>query len=320
MRVAFSYYPLNIRWNHGSAVLSALCRKAGIETEIVPLQPGFTGEGFDWVCCSFVTVHDYLASRSIVDGLRVPKIAGGVYARKGGDIQGFERVCRGEGEKIVDFLLCGDTELFDSQLIDECIDGLADYSGVTGYEFGRGVPCIAGKKLIPYSHSRGCPYKCSFCEMRNLPQTVRIKTNIRNDLAYLKETHKPEMWYFTDETLPYYLEDWRCQIEGNDIPFLSFIRADIKPEELEFLIYNGLHTCAIGIESGDETYRNEVLNKGVTDKQIYETVATLDHYGINRIMLYMRNTPQETVEMQYKTFDMVDRLGGYPMIFEYEVL
>jgi len=320
VRVAFAYYPLNIRWNHGSAVLSGLCKAAGIDAEIVPLYEGFTGEGFDRVCVSYVTVHDYLAAQNIVAGITVPKFAGGIYARKGADIQGFDRVCRGEGARLVDFLLNGDTAVFDSALIDYDIDALPDYSGVTGFEFGRGLPFLNGLKLIPYSHSRGCPYHCSFCETKNMPQVVRVKNNIAADLEYLKDRFSPDLFYFTDETLPYYLPSWRRQLAGNTTPFLSFLRADINPSDLDFLIKNGLHTCAIGIESGNEAYRNEVLNKGVTDEQIFRTVNRLDQYGINRIMLYMRNTPGETDEMRDNTFDMIDRLGGYPMIFEYEVL
>lgn len=320
MRVAFAYYPLNIHWNHGSAVLSAICKEAGIETEIIPLVPGFTGEGFDHVCVSYVTVHDYQASLPLISDIQVPKYAGGVYARKGGIIEGFDHVCRGEGESLVDFFLNGDTTVFDEKLVDKNINIFPDYSGVAGNEFGRGIPFFADKKIFPYSHSRGCPYKCSFCEMRNLPQDVRVKTSIKQDLERIEREFKPELLYFTDETLPYYMESWRDQMVSNYQPFLSFIRADIDPEHLAFLIGHGLTACAMGIESGDEQYRNEVLNKGVTDKQIYQTVNTLDIYGIDRIMLYMRNTPGETPQIQDKTFDMVDRLGGYPMIFEYEVL
>jgi len=319
MRIAFTYYPLYIRWNHGAAVLSALCKEAGIETEIIPLEEGFTGRGFDYVCCSFVTVHDYERSIPIMARIKVPKIAGGVYARKGGKIDGFDYVCRGEGEKLVDFFLSGSTEVFDRQLLDDNINILPDYSGLTGHEFGRGVPFLAGKKMIPYSHSRGCPYRCSFCEVRNLPQKVRVKTSIRDDLEILKR-QSPDMFYFTDETLPYYMRTWRDQFQDNDVPFLSFLRADVQPDHLSFLIDHGLSACAIGVESGDEEYRNNILKKGVKDAQIYRTVDRLDKAGVDRIMLFMRNTPGETDAMKEKTFEMVEALGGYPMIFEYEVL
>lgn len=300
--------------------MSAHCRKAGIGTEIIPLHDGFTGEGFDFVCCSFVTVHDYKAALPYLEKIVVPKLAGGVYARKGAQIDGFDYVCRGEGQRIVDFFLHGDTAVFESALVDDDMDILPDYSGVTGYEFGRGVPFLMGKKMIPYSHSRGCPYKCSFCEMRNLPQTVRIKKSIRQDLEYLRKAYHPELFYFTDETLPYYSKEWRDQFDGNTTPFLSFIRADIEPEHLDFLIKNGLHSCAIGVESGDEEYRNAVLNKGVTNKQIFRTVEALDRAGVERIMLFMRNTPGENILQAMETFDMAEKLGGYTMIFDYEVL
>jgi len=319
MRVAFTYHPFNIPWNHGAAVLSALCQEAGIETEMFPLYDGFTGAGFDYVCLSFVTVHDYLASVPFLAHITQPKLAGGVYSRKGGYISGCDHVCRGEGERLVDFFLRGDTAVFDSQLLDTNINILPDMSAITGYEFGRGIPFLAGKKLIPYSHSRGCPYKCSFCEVRNLPQQVRVKTSIKRDLEILGGM-VPDMFYFTDETIPYYMRSWREQIKDNKTPFLSFLRADIQPAHLDFLIDNGLQACAIGVESGNEKYRNTVLKKGVTDAQIYRTLDRLDRSGVDRLTLFMRNTPQETDEMRYETFDMIDKIGGHSVIFEYEAL
>ena len=144
--------------------------------------------------------------------------------------------------------------------------------------------------------------------------------SVRRDLGRLRQEHDPDMFYFTDETLPYYSERWRDQFEGNHTPFLSFIRADIEKDHLQFLVDNGLIACAIGVESGDEEYRNSVLNKGVSDKQIFETVEMLDKHCVDRIMLYMRNSPGETEEMKIKTLDMVEELGGHAMIHEYEVL
>lgn len=320
MRIALAYYPLHINWNHGCAVLSSFMQRSGIDADIVQLCEGFTGAGYDAVCVNFVTVHDYKAARKICEGIAVPKYAGGVYARKGGQVVGFGKVCRGEGEKLPDFFMYGDESVFDRQLVDDDIDIFPDLSGVTGYEFGRGVPFLEGYKLIPYSNSRGCPYKCSFCEVKNLPRRVRIKTSIRRDLDRLRKEHDPDMFYFTDETLPYYNERWRNQFEGNHTPFLSFIRADIEKDHLQFLVDNGLIACAIGVESGDEEYRNSVLNKGVSDKQIFETIEMLDKHCVDRIMLYMRNSPGETDEMKIKTLDMVEALGGYAMIHEYEVL
>ncbi len=319
MRIAFTWHPFNVNWNHGAAVLSAICNQSGIETELVPLHEGFTGIGFDWVCCSFVTVHDYLASVSIVSKIEVPKIAGGVYARKGGRIEGFDHVCRGEGSTLVDFFLHGDTTVFDKPMLDTDINIMPDYSSVTGYEFGRGLPWLEGRKLVPYSHSRGCPYQCSFCEVRNLDQRIRIKTNIKQDLRQLGH-YNPDLFYFTDELLPYYNRGWREQMEGNQVPFLCFIRGDIQPSHLDFLIDNGAASVVMGVESGDEQYRNNQLNKRLTDKQLYRTVKQLDKRGVHRLTLFMRNTPGETNEMRDATYDMVETLGGDSIIFEYEAL
>lgn len=320
MKVALTYYPMYIKWNHGSAVLAAILHNSGIDTEIIPLYEGFTGDGFDWVVCSFVTVHDYKKSLPIVRGITAKKVAGGIYARKGSVIEGFDYVCRGEGELLPSFFLNGDTAVFDHHHIDTDINIFPDLSGISGHEFGRGVPFLEGYKMIPYGNSRGCPFKCSFCETRNFDQVVRIKNTVRADLLRLAHEHDPDMFYFLDETLPYYSNDWMMQLAGCPRPFLCFIRADIAPPRLEYLISQGMIACAIGVESGSEWHRNIDLKKGVFDGEIYRTVRILDRHNVDRLMLYMRNTPGETDEMREMTFDMVDKLGGYAMIHEYEVL
>lgn len=325
MRVAFTYFPLFVNWNHGSAVLSAHCNAAGIDTMIVPMGLRWRQQldefKPDWVCFSFVTVHDYMMARPFIESAPWPKLAGGVYARKGGEILGgFDHVCRGEGERLPRFLLDGDRSLFEDQLFDENIDIMPDYSGVTGGEFHRNQPFLAGKKIVPYSHSRGCPYRCAFCEVRNLPIRVRVKSSVRADLDVLANRFDPDLFYFTDELLPYYMRGWRRQFSGNRHRFICMIRADIRPEWLHFLIDNGLYGCAFGIESGDERFRNESLRKGVTDSQIFDTVAILNEMGIHYVPFYIDGAPGETEAARAMTSKMRDMVGGLPMTYVYEEL
>lgn len=325
MKVAFTYYPLYVKWNHGAAVLSAHCRAAEIETAIIPMGLMWRKqlEEFnpDWTCFSFVTVHDYEMARPFIDTTTGRKLAGGVYARKGGEISGdFLHICRGEGETLPRFFLDGDDSLFTSNLVDEHLDIMPDYSGVSGNEFHRGSPYLQGKKIIPYSHSRGCPHKCTFCEVRNLPGGVRIKKTVRHDLNALSEEFVPDLFYFTDELLPYYKRRWRDQFKGNQHRFICMIRADIAPHHLEFLIRNGMYACAFGVETGDEQFRNGHLNKGVSDRDIFRTMGILRDSGIYYTPFFMEYAPGETAKMRTKTAKMRIALGGYPITAIYENL
>ena len=325
MRVAFTYYPLFIRYNHGAAVLASHCQDAGIETAIIPMGRKWREQMAEYrpdiTCFSFITRHDYQMARPFIDATQGPKLAGGVYARKGGKIVGdFLHICRGEGESLPKYLVSGDTSLFEHRLFAENIDRMPDYSGVTGYEFDRGYPFLQGKKMIPYSHSRGCPFKCSFCEIQNLPIKIRVKTTIKRDLEELGRRFAPDLFYFTDELLPYYSGRWRRRFAGNRYQYVCMIRADIPPESLHFLIDNGMYACAFGVESGDERFRNDFLNKGVSDRDIYRTVAILQKHGVNYVPFFMERAPGETEEMRAKTVGMRAALGGYPVTAIYEEL
>jgi radical SAM superfamily enzyme YgiQ (UPF0313 family) len=251
-------------------------------------------------------------------------LAGGVYMRKGSRIKKglFDIICRGEAEILPDFFLSGDLTVFKEPYY--CSDistlPLPDYSNVTGYEMDRGLPFLKGLKIMPYSSSRGCPYQCSFCEVRKQKPGIRIKRTVRQDLAFLYDRFKPDLFYIVDELTPYYLPEWRDQIKGNRYPFFCYIRADIKPDVLRFLRANGMMGCAFGIESCDETYRNTILNKGVTDAQLVQTVSFLRELKLPFVPMFMTDTPLETPQTKLKTRVLANTIGGYPIVWEYEVL
>lgn len=326
-KVIFTYYPLAVYYNHACCLLSAICKERGIESYVIPMGEWF-GSSLetirpDYVCMSFVTVHDYERSKPYIEMVKrseIPILAGGVYPRMGEHLPEFDFVCRGEGELLPDFILNGDTTIFDTEYFCEDITKLPlpDYSNVMGNEFKRNSEYLRGKKIIPYISSRGCPYHCNFCVTKLQSKKIRIKNAVREDLEFLHNKFNPDLFHIMDELPPYYKKEWRDQVEGNEYPFFSFIRADIKEDELNFLIKNGLTICSFGVEVGDEEYRNKVLNKGVTDKDIWRTVEILDAYRIPHIAFFM--TGMEPDEVKWKTFDMAENIGGEAIIYQYEGL
>lgn len=328
--ILFSYFPSFVLFNHGAALLTAICKNAGIEADYSALYPGWYDKmkDYDIIGFSFVTDPDYIASIPYMmaanqEGKIV--LAGGTYARRGAYIHPdlVDFVCRGEGENLPDYIINGDTSLFESKQLCENIDALPapDFTHLTGYEFDRGYPFLQRLRIFPYQTSRGCGYhNCSFCDMQFQPKGVRIKHTIREDLELLVNTYRPDLVYLMDTTAPYHLKEWRDQWEGIDIPFQVYIRADISEYELEFLISHGLKFAPFGIESGSEKFRNEVLNKGVTDEDIWRTVSILRKYNVAYAPFFMVNMPGETMEDKMATKDMMNKVGGWPMIFQYQDL
>ncbi len=325
-KIIFTYYPIKVLYNHGAALLSAICKDRGIESHVIPMGDGFKKAvadiGPDYVCMSFVTIHDYEEAIPYIEMIKkagIPILAGGVYMRLADSVsEDFLHICRGDGELLPDFILNGDTKVFDEKHHCEDISILPDYSTVTGNEFDRGMDLFYGEKIIPYSSSRGCPFHCSFCVAQKQSKKIRVKNTIREDLKYLHDRFHPDLFYIMDELPPYYREDWREQMRGNEYRFLSYIRADIKEDELRFLIDNGLSVCSFGVEVGDEDYRNKVLKKGVTDADIWRTVEILKINNIPYLSFFM--TGMEPEEIKIKTFDMAKQVGGESIIYEYEAI
>jgi radical SAM superfamily enzyme YgiQ (UPF0313 family) len=101
---------------------------------------------------------------------------------------------------------------------------------------------------------------------------------------------------------------------------VAYIRADIKPDLLLWLIDRGMKGCAFGVESGDETYRNTVLKKNLTDDQLWNTIEILEKHSIWYSASFISKTPGERMHHQMKTAQMINKIKGYTFLAPYEEL
>lgn len=330
--ILFAFYPLFVRYNHGIALLSSLCKAKGIQTELYVLNDieSFSTYldncAFEHVGFSCVTDQDYQRTIPFISAAaRAGKtiLLGGVYARRNRNIvDEVDYICRGEGESLPDFLLNGDESIFRVPFYCKDLNELPlpDYELFKDIPFDRGMPFLEGKKVLPYYSSRGCPYHCSFCLVKNQPRGVRVRRLVKQDLSIITKKYSPDLIFIGDELLPYYDVEWRDSWNDFYYPFMSYIRADIHPDILIWLISRGLECCSFGIESGDENHRNDILKKSLTDSEIFRTVEILKKYDIPFAPFYMTNTPGETFSIRLKTDKMRDDVGGYPLTFVYENL
>jgi hypothetical protein len=327
-KILFVFYPGHVKFNHGVALLSSLCKKRGIDVSLhLLLHPDDflkeVSKRYDYVCFSITTSNDY---RKVSPFMQVAVeyghnvLVGGTWVRFL-DNTGEHRTCIGEGETLPDFILTGNGELFEGEIFCPDLNSLPlpDYDLFSGYPFERNYGTrVAGMKQLPYFSSRGCPFRCSFCIVNKQPYPLRIRTNVEEDLRRLAEQYKPDSIYFGDSLLPYYSGEWRRSWGDFRFPFFAMIRADVKPDHLEWLIDRGMHTCSFGIESGDETFRNKTLNKQLNDEDIYRTVGILKKHGIEYVPFYIVGAPGEKFTVTRDTIDMKDRVGGVPIVWDYQ--
>lgn len=329
VNILFCFYPLYVEYNHGISLLSALCKQRGIDTSLCILKDmdSFRDavNGKDWIAFSCVTVHDYKLSLPYMIEARklgCRTMLGGPYPRLGTCKDApVDLVCEGEGETLPDFLLSGKDALFKTPLrYEKGLNTLPlpDYQMFQDIPFKR-TELLKGK-VLPYFSSRGCPHRCTFCQIQKQPKGVRIRTKIHEDLTYLKDQYNPDTFFIGDEHLPYYNREWRESWGDFRHPFFAYIRADVPAHILEWLIDRGMIACAFGIESGDERYRNTVLRKNLSDRDIYSTVRMLNRHNVLYSPFYMLGTKGETEAIKAKTISMAQTLGGYPFVWQYEEL
>jgi len=332
LTIPLCFYPLGVKYNGGLALLAAILKDRGIGTDLCMLssESEFLRRLVGWpgpfVCFSAVTHLDYLRS---VPYMRLAKdagktvLVGGTWAGLGRPVDdAVDYICRGDGESLADFFCRGDDRLFRERIVTADLNALPlpDYAMWRGIPFDRGLPETDGLYCLPYLSSRGCPYPCTFCQIRQQAPGMRLRTRCEEDLSRLTAEYHPDLWFVGDALLPYHSEAWRASWGNFRAPFVGYIRADATPDQLGWLIDRGMKGCAFGVESGDEGYRNRVLRKGLTDDEVWRTVDILKRAGCWYVPYFMYGTPGETMAIRTKTARMARTIGRYAVTWAYEEL
>jgi radical SAM superfamily enzyme YgiQ (UPF0313 family) len=174
-------------------------------------------------------------------------------------------------------------------------------------------------KMINYELSRGCPFNCTYCVNGVLKQKYRglgtyhrvkgIDQSIR-ELRELIGRYRFDFIRFWDEdftTVPLryleeYAERYRAEI---GLPFIVYARVDTVTEgKLDLLKAMGCRGIAMGIESGNEEIRNQVLNRKMTNGTIIGKFRLVKSKKIRVSAYNMMGFPFETRETIFDTIEL----------------
>jgi radical SAM superfamily enzyme YgiQ (UPF0313 family) len=167
--------------------------------------------------------------------------------------------------------------------------------------------------IFPIRGSRGCPYKCKFCNF-SPGRTFCLKNadTISQEIAALINTGKVRMIRFTDDNLflnqRYLEEHCRKIIEvGKEIKWTSFIRASsITKDNIHLLKDSGCILAQIGMESGDKSILRE-MNKKDTPENYLRVIELLNIHGISTQLYFIIGFPGETVQTIENTAQLINR-------------
>jgi len=289
-----------------------------------------------------INCGNYMHSLNIIKGIRkslkTPIIIGGPQPTFFPDIiheYGVDIVCRGEGEfPLVDLMnridegakynntenlwIKQDNKRIIKNDIRNLVDPL-DLIPMPDYSVYKDYPIIMNH-LQPFSYViRGCPYSCSYCGnnkyrllykgkgkvvrcfspdriIAELTESLRVFPDAKHVTLAADCFTADEGWI--EELMTKYKEKIR-------IPFSCSYRPEmINEKKISLLKEGGCHYIAIGIESGSERIRRDLLNRFYSNEDVIRMAAILKKYNIEFRTYNMIGLPRETEADIWQTIDL----------------
>lgn len=178
---------------------------------------------------------------------------------------------------------------------------------------------------------RGCPFECSYCankvrreifgthqaRMKSPQRFITEIAGVLEQYAFINNI------FFQDDILPlnkkWFNEFAALYEEKVKIPFSCNIHPTLIDEEvLQTLKKMGCLSIQIGVESGSERVRTQILQRRMTNEDIIKKVQLCDQYGIRVATFNMFGNYSETFAEALETIKLNAKLGpvrAYSTIF-----
>ncbi len=245
----------------------------------------------------------------------------------------------------IDFLILGEGEIALKELLDNLkskerlnkIDGLVFKEGVEIKNNGRTnfianldeLPFPA-RHLTPFKNyywslsslfpittmftSRGCPYKCLFCDRPHLGKMFRARSakNVVEEMLVCQQMGIKEIFIYDDT---FAVDRQRvldiCRlIEEKGIKIAWDIRTRVNTvdeEVLRALKKAGCQRIHYGVEAGTQRVL-DVLRKGITLRQVKEAFALTKKAGLQTAGYFMFGSPTETKDDILETIKLLKEI------------
>jgi len=188
---------------------------------------------------------------------------------------------------------------------------------------------LSGKNRFIFS--RGCTYDCSYCSnkaLSNLYQNNRKYFRQRSPQKAIKEIELDEKKYkfkkiiFDDDTITinkkWFFEFFNLYERKFKYPFECNLRiGTFDSKMIKVLKKAGMIQANIGIEHGNEKFREKILNRKMSNKMIINAANMLKKYKIKITMFIMVGFPYENKKLFLDTVKLARKISrnSYLSIF-----
>lgn len=183
------------------------------------------------------------------------------------------------------------------------------------------IQATSYKRLPTYTMvaSRGCPYSCTFCQVKEFLGThMRHKSpeKLIAELKYLKDKFNARGIMFQDSTFTF---DWSwlkkfCNLmvrEKINLTWMCFTRADRVNKEMLSLMKNaGCYGMSYGAESANQKSL-DLLKKNLKVEKIVESIELSLRMGFFVTTTYILGIPKEDESDVRNTIKLANRLATH---------
>jgi len=162
--------------------------------------------------------------------------------------------------------------------------------------------------------SRGCPFKCTFCNRAHLGKVFRARSakNVVDEMEECKRKGIEEIFIY-DDTFTIKRQrviDICSEIKNRDLKINWDVRArvdTVDKEMLKEMKETGCQRIHYGVEAGTQKILN-ILRKGITLKQAEKAFELTKKAGIETLAYFMIGSPQETKEDILQTIKFAKKI------------
>jgi anaerobic magnesium-protoporphyrin IX monomethyl ester cyclase len=270
--------------------------------------------------------------------------------------EGVDGICRGEGEEALVELVAALAEGGPSAAVEvdnwsfrrngdivtnpvrpyvENLDSLPFPDRALVYERD---PIAAKSKIKHFLTGRGCPYNCTYCFNHALSEIYRGKGQrfrqqsvdyVIEHIGWVRDHYPLEFVVFVDDTfvlsetwLAEFAEKYPREIkrDGRPVPFFCNTRANlVTAEQVRLLKAAGCHCVSMGIETGNDRIRNDLLKRRMSKEQILEAARLIREGGLHFTTTNMIGLPTSTLADDFETLALnIEARPSYAHVFIFQ--